>query len=223
MKIERLEIYSSKGQEQLRFYRDLLGLEIQNHKEDSFEVKLGYSVLKFKRAEQSTPYHIAIHIPDKQEEEALRWLKERVAILKNNTDEIVDFSNWQAKSMYFYDKEENIMEFISRRNFNKPESAIFSEKSLLGISEIGLATTNIREKFNFLRENCGLEVFDGSFERFCAIGDPEGLIITINKKLKDWFPTGDKASASEFGLQISHNGKTHHLKFEKDELSFVSK
>lgn len=218
MKIEKLEIYSGQVQEQYRFYRDVLELEIQNHSEDSFEVLTGYSILKIQYRKNATPYHIAFHIPDKQEEIALDWVKERVPVLKNNTDEIIDFSNWDAKSLYFYDADKNIMEFIARRNFHKPDSALFSEESIIGISEIGLATKNIEDKYKFLQKNFGLNVFDGNFEKFCAIGDDEGLLITINASLKDWFPTNDKAYISDFKMSFSQNGQFYKLNFENDQL-----
>src|SRR5680860_1374134 len=200
MKIEKLEIATADIGKQLHFYRDLLGLEIRDQEERSFEIVMGFSILKFRQDNNFTPYHIAIHIPDKQAGIALTWLKSRVSILKNDLDEIVDFSAWDAKSVYFYDEDKNIMEFIARGNFNKP----FSGKSLLGIAEIGLATNNIEEKFNFLQQNCGLEIFDGNFGKFCAIGDHQGLLITINKKLKNWFPTGDEAFSSDFRIEFSH-------------------
>lgn len=218
MKIEKLEIYSGQVQEQYRFYKDVLELEIQNHSEDSFEVVTGYSILKFQYRKNATPYHIAFHIPDKQEEIALDWVKERVPVLKNNTDEIIDFSNWDAKSLYFYDADKNIMEFIARRNFHKPDSALFSEESIVGISEIGLATKNIEDKYEFLQKKFGLNVFDGNFEKFCAIGDDEGLLITINAELKDWFPTNDKAFISDFKMSFSQNGQFYKLNFENDQL-----
>lgn len=218
MKIEKLTIFTSQLQEQLKFYRDNLQMEISHQSEDHFHLLAGYSVLEFRRREKSTPYHIAFHIPDKQEEEALRWLQERVSVLKSNNDEIVDFSNWDAKSLYFYDEDKNVMEFISRRDLNKPESAIFSGKSIVGIGEIGMPTENIQEKFDFLQQNCGLEVFDGSFERFCAIGDPQGLFITINKNRKDWFPTGDKAFSSDFKIEFTHKDKSCRLQFVDNEL-----
>lgn len=223
MKIEKLEIATADIGKQLHFYRDLLGLEIRDQKERSFEIVMGFSILKFRHDKKFTPYHIAIHIPDKQEGIALTWLKSRVSILKNNLDEIVDFSAWGAKSVYFYDEDKNIMEFIARGNFNKPFSDVFLEKSLLGIAEIGLATNNIEEKYNFLQKNCGLEVFDGNFEKFCAIGDHQGLIITINKKLKDWFPSGDEAFSSDFRIGFSHKGSNYDLDFINDCLKLAKK
>lgn len=221
MKIGKLTIFTSQLQEQLKFYRDNLQMEIRNQSEEHFNLIAGYSVLEFRQREKSTPYHIAFHIPDKQEEEALRWLKERVSILKSNSDEIIDFSNWDAKSVYFYDEDKNVIEFISRGHLNKPESAIFSGKSIVGISEIGIPTENIQEKFDFLQQNCSLEIFDGSFERFCAIGDPQGLFITINKNMKDWFPTGDKAFSSDFEIEFTHKEKSYHLQFLNNELKTV--
>ena len=221
MKIESLHIYTSNLEEQLKFFRDLFRLKIQNYSENSFEVVIGYSILKLTKKANATPYHIAFHIPDKQEDLALEWVKEKVPIIRSNNQEIIDFSNWKAKSLYFYDKDQNILEFISRRDNNPPETAIFSEDSILGIAEIGLATKNIEMKFQFLTENCQIKKFDGNFEKFCAIGDPDGLIITINKDLKDWFPANDKAFASEFSLKFNHQNKTHHIEFIDDALHFL--
>lgn len=181
-------------------------------------VVIGYSILKFQYRRHATPYHIAFHIPDKQEEIALKWVKARVSVLKSNGDEIVDFSNWNAKSLYFYDADKNILEFIARRDFYKPDSGLFSKKSLIGISEVGLATKNIEEKYELLKKNFGVEVFDGNFEKFCAIGDDEGLLITINAELKDWFPTNDKAFISDFKMSFIQNGQFYKLNFEKDQL-----
>lgn len=218
MKIEKLQIFTSNLEEQRAFYRDVMELEIENEDKNSFELALGYSMLRFEKKEGATPYHIAFHIPDDEEKEALQWLKERVAIQKSGDDEIVDFSNWNAKSVYFYDADKNILEFISRRNLNAKQLAYFSAESISGIAEIGLATTNIEEKFFFLHRECSLEIFDGSLEKFCAIGDPEGLIITINRDLKDWFPVDDKAYSSEFSLDFTHESQKYRIVYQNEQL-----
>lgn len=219
MKIEELEIYTTRLAEQKNFYREILELEILNENQISFEVQLGFSILKFVYKKNSTPYHIAIHITDKQEEKALDWLKSRGKILKAGNDEIIDFSNWNAKSVYFYDKDLNIMELISRRDFIKSESSEFSSKNLLGIAEIGLATNDLNDKFQFLKDKCKLQVYGGDCKIFCAIGDDQGLFITIDKNLKDWFPTGDKAFSSNFRIKFQNKGKRFELQFANDELA----
>ncbi len=63
MKIESLHIYTANLEEQLKFFRDLFRLKIQNYSENSFEVVIGYSILKFTQSANATPYHIAFHIP----------------------------------------------------------------------------------------------------------------------------------------------------------------
>lgn len=221
MKITRLHIDCKNIVKQKVFYKDILGLEIFNSTLSSFELHLGYSVLKFQEAESFTPYHIALHIPDKEEEKALEWLKAKVEVLKYENEEIIDFTGWDAKSIYFYDADKNIMEFISRRDFNGRSLNGFSGKSILGISEIGLATDNIQDKYQFLNANTGLEVFDGNFEKFCAIGDDEGLLITINGKLKTWFPTGDSAYNSEFKIELVYNENEYKLRYNGEKLQMM--
>ena len=109
MKITKLTIYSSNIEAQLKFYRDQLDFSVKDHSEKSFELQVGYSVLRFEYKEETTPYHIAFHIPDRQEEEAVAWLEGKRKIQKFNDKKIIDFSNWQAMSVYFYDEDQNIM------------------------------------------------------------------------------------------------------------------
>lgn len=221
MKITRLDVGCKNIVKQQQFYKDVLGLEILNSTINSFELQLGYSVLNFQEADDFTPYHIALHIPDKAEEKALEWLKSKLEVLKYEDLEIIDFKGWNAKSLYFYDEDKNIMEFISRRDFNGKSDESFSEKSILGISEIGLATEDIQEKHQFLSTNIGLEVFDGNFEKFCAIGDNKGLLITINSNFKTWFPTGDTAYNSEFKIQLEHNEKEYKFQYTGEKLKMI--
>ncbi len=218
MKINKLTIYSSNIQAQLKLYRDELHFKVNTYSENNFELQTGYSVLRFEYRENATPYHIAFHVPDNQEEQALKWVEYELKALPNNMEKIIDFSNWQAKSVYFYDEDKNIMELISRRNFSKPTSALFSAESIVGIAEIGLATDNVRNKFEEIKLGCELSKFDGNLERFCAVGEPSGLIITINKNQKDWFPTGDKAYASDFELEFEHESKNYQMKFSDNQL-----
>ncbi len=218
MKIKQLTVYTSNLEDQLEFYRDELNFNISSSGNNYFEIRAGYTRLRFELRKNATPYHIAFHIPDRKEEEAMEWLERIVPILKFNEDKIIDFPNWQARSVYFYDRDKNIMEFISRRDFKKPDSAIFNASSVIGIAEIGLVTGNIKDSFEELKMQCGLDRFDGDFERFCAIGDPSGLLITINNEKKDWFPSNDKAYSSDFKLEFEHGSKTFNLKFSNDSL-----
>ena len=221
MRIEFLQVYTRNFEEQKNFYGKTLQLPLKNISESIFQVQLGFSVLEFQQKESATPYHIAFHVPAFQEEKALVWLKQRVKILESDGEEIVDFPGWKAKSIYFYDTDKNIVEFISRKHFFPAESEGFSEESILGISEIGLATSTVQEKFNFLNNNFGLAKFTGDYEHFCATGDDEGLFIIINKEQKGWIPVGDKAFASEFEIKISVENAIFGASYKDERLTLL--
>lgn len=221
MKIEYLKIYTSRLKEQKQFYQHVLKLPMRKETETTFHVQVGYSVLEFHFRENATPYHFALHISAGQEVQALEWLKKKVDILKSDQEEIVDFPNWKAKSLYFYDADNNIVEFISRRNLFLSVSPEFSEKSIQGISEIGMATGDVEDKFRFLNTNFGISKFSGDYERFCAAGDDEGLFIIINKDRKDWIPTGDPAFASAFEIEFTIAKASSRLVFQNDRLELL--
>lgn len=222
MKIKELKIYTQNLLDQIDFYSNQIGLDLIETSETEAQFMVGKSILKIVKSEKFKPYHFAINIPKNKENEALKWLKERVKILKDGKTEIQDFDFWNAKAIYFYDIDQNIVEFIARKNMKNESKEEFSVNSLLEISEIGMPVNDIETTFSTLKKIANIEIFDGGFERFCAIGDENGLFICINKKIKDWFPTGDKAHSSEFEIKINENGCEYELEFINEEIKAVA-
>lgn len=221
MKIEYLRVYTSDLQTQVHFYRDVLGLIIEEVSHKKFRVQTGFSILEFEQRRHATPYHIAFHVPANKEKLALKWLEERLEVLEDRGHKIIDFPAWRARSVYFYDADKNILEFISRKHLFESEDENFSRESILGISEIGLATSDVEDKFNFLNEQFGLSKFTGDYQHFCATGDDEGLFIIINKNQKDWIPTGDKAFSSAFQIRIMIQKTIFRASFNNDSLTIL--
>ncbi len=222
MKIKELKVYTSKLKEQIQFYADILGLEIIERSKNSASFSIGLSRLIFEQRKIATPYHFAINIPSNKEKEALQWLKRKVDILKDGQDEMVDFVNWNAKAMYFYDADQNIVELIARKNLDNCSNREFNQNLFLEISEIGLPTENIHREFTILNKNCGLEVYDGSFERFCAIGNDRGLFICVNKNIKKWFPTNEIAFSSDFEVVINEKDKDYVVSYENEKIKVTA-
>ncbi|MFD2825901.1 VOC family protein [Leeuwenhoekiella polynyae] len=218
MKIQELKVYTPHLNLQRLFYEETLGLEAFNATNDRFSVKLGESILVFEERETATPYHFAITIPSNKEKEALIWLKQRVDILNYEGNTIQEFKNWNAKAIYFYDADHNIVEFIARNTLNNQTSDGFSKAQLLEISEIGLPTDAIEQSFIILNKTPGLEVYDGNFERFCAVGDANGLIILIDKNSRKWFPTNDTAYPSDFSLIAKVDRATFRIEYKNEIL-----
>lgn len=220
MQIKELKIFTAQLSRQTKFYTDVLNLQIKSRSEESVSFKIGHSVLIIEYRDYTKPYHFAINIPANKELEALEWLKERVKILKCQDGEIQDFKFWNAKAMYFYDEDKNIVELIARKNLNNASNVAFDQNAWLEISEIGLPTNDIEKQFNVLNTNFGLEVFFGSFDRFCAIGGENGLFICINKQKKEyWFPTNDIAYSSDFNIKIQTNKGIFDIAYKNGQLA----
>jgi len=221
MQITELILYTSNLSAQKGFYVDVLNIPLNSESENHIDFVIGNSLLRFKYKLNSKPYHFAINISSNKESEALIWLKERLTILKHFDDEIIDFISWNAKAIYFYDADRNIVEFIARKNLNTDSSTVFNSDSLLEISEIGVPVNHIEQVYNKLHTTCELGVYFGNFDKFCAIGGERGLFIVIDKNSKNWFPTNDKAFASDFSVKILANKQQYTIYFSKGELTIV--
>lgn len=214
MEIKQLTLFTKQLQTQRTFYHSTLGLPIKSEAPDAICFAIGRTGFTLKEWPEATPYHFAINIPANMEHLALSWLKERVGILRDGENEIQDFSSWNARSVYFYDPDMNILEFISRRNLKIPPRASFGPNCLFEVSEIGMAVDEIADYFIKLKEVAGLRQFDGDMEHFGAIGDEHGLFICINRLKKTWYPSGDKAYPSDFEMLFSNNGHSFLLSYK---------
>lgn len=222
MKIKELKIYTSKLSSQIDFYKNVIGFEIIERSDTEGVFKIGKSRLRIIKSDKFLPYHFAINIPCNKEIEALEWLKARVEILKNGNNEIQDFDFWNAKAIYFYDMDKNIVELIARKNLKNESQENFNVHSMIEVSEIGIPVSDVKSVFDSINQIAHLKKFDGEFERFCAIGDEHGLFICINKDIKDWFPTGDTAYSSEFEIKFEEDGKEYNVEFRNEEIKFIS-
>ena len=219
MKIKELKLYSGHLIEQKEFYVSLFGLELINESASSFTVKVGDTLLSLIKSDDNPCYHFAINIPSNQILESAKWLSERIDILPFRNEEIVNFPNWNAKSIYFYDADKNIVEFIARRNLNMNSNNSFSGESLLHVSEIGVPTSNVPMLYKQLNEEYGLEKYDCDLKRFCAVGNEYGLFIVVNYKLKKWLPAMDEALPFPFEIHFdNNNGNSFSLRLENEAI-----
>lgn len=223
MEIKELKIYTQNLLQQVDFYSKKLGLALIDKTENQATFQIGKSKFRIVKSDKSQPYHFAINIPNNKEIESLAWLNNRVEILKDGENEIQYFDGWNAKAIYFYDIDNNIVEFIARKNLKNESHADFDVDSLLEISEIGMPVRDIESTFNALKKISSIEIFDGEFNRFCAIGDEYGLFICINKQVKDWFPAGDKANSSAFEIRFREKGSEYEIAFINEQIKAVAK
>lgn len=215
MRINELTLQTSKLQEVKSFYTKILGLEINEETFDMFSVKIGWSTLRFKKSTTQHLYHYCFLIPSNVFEEALEWMVERVAILEiENGEKIVNFEEWNAQSFYFYDGSGNIAEFIVHHDLNNDIYQEFNIAEVLGISEIGIGTDDVKKINSILEETCQTEFWKGDLIRFGTNGAQEGKFLLSNYNEKEtWFPTQIKIEPSPFEIKIENKGKLYQLKY----------
>lgn len=216
MQVKELQLHCQPLEAQLQFYRDTLGLPIVQQKENSFEVQIGSSLLRFVKGSENSYYHFAINIASFQADAALNWLQDRLEVLPYQGNKMVDFSNWNALAMYFYDPARNIVEFIARRNLALQQEGDFSPQSLFHISEVGLPTQDVEGISKQLQNTLNMQPFDGDMQRFGAVGDEKGLFIIVDQEEKTWIPPSDQAKPFPFQLRATTaEGKDFEARYHK--------
>ncbi len=152
-------------------------------------------------------YHFAFLVPGDRFEAALAWARDRVELLPDpETGEAVfDFTNWDAKAVYFHDPAGSIVELIAHRGIGEAgATGAFAPSELLGLSEIGLVCDppSLAEA---LERELGLEVWDGSVEgegRLAFVGAKARTLI-LCRAGRPWLPTGRPAEAHPVEVTLS--------------------
>jgi catechol-2,3-dioxygenase len=174
---------------QREFYANTLGLPVLSSTPDGLRLDARRTRLTFEHSEQPHRYHFALNIPENQFAEARAWIAARVALVRDSSgkDEF-PFPHWNAHALYFRDPVGNIVEFIARHGLPNASDEPFGPRSLLSVSEIGLAVPNVPEAVRWLGETFGLPVYDGAgSQEFTAVGDEDGLFIVVRLG-RVWFP-----------------------------------
>ena len=195
MVIQRLNLETSKPRELTEFYRDILGLPV-NQDVDDLRIIVRDSELLFKKSSRgdSPFYHFAFNIPCNKIEEAKSWLEQKVELIwmEDYKSDIAEFVNWHARSVYFFDPAGNIVEFIARMDLKNDESEPFSQKQILSISEAGLVfpKDELLSNTESMIDDYQLNYFDKQppLPQFKALGDDEGLFIIVPAN-RNWYPT----------------------------------
>jgi len=220
--IKQLSLYSDKIVDLYNFYTGKLGFR-GKLSDSQFVLKTANDAeITFHKSEKSNYYHFAFNIPTNKVYEAHRWLENRVEVLPEpeTGNEIIHFVDWNAHAVYFKDPAGNIVEFIARHELDNTSTHHFSIRDVLSISEIGVPSNNVLENFEKLHDQLWLQRYSGDFEKFCAAGDEEGLIILTNMD-RDWFPTDTKSKSFPFEADLEHLQKKSRISYQAGDLDVI--
>jgi catechol-2,3-dioxygenase len=192
MRITALTISTAFVDECRRFYVDLLGFQEYEvvGGSDGLALQIGYTRFTFVPGTADARYHFAFNVRPDQLENAAEWLQRfGVELIPGSQGHFVDFPNWKARSVYFFDPAGNIVEIIARASIKPAGNAPkFSAASLLGISEIGLVTDDLAAYRDWLGAVHGISGFirQQNTDQFTALGDDEGLLLLVPAG-REWF------------------------------------
>jgi len=209
MNISELQLFTNSVSSLKKFYSDVLGLQLTESSNRMFSVRVGATDLIFLEEPATNPYyHFAINIPHNQISGAIEWLKPKVNLIEHNGSPIIDFPNWNAHSVYFYDPAGNIVELIARHDLDNASDEPFSVNSFLNISEVGMPVDNVEEFHHKLVESLDEKLWWGNLETFAAIGDQIGLFIVVTKN-RNWFPTDKPCNIYPLTVKITNENSEH--------------
>ncbi|MFK7950488.1 MAG: VOC family protein [Saprospiraceae bacterium] len=193
MKFDEIILQTDDIQTVQDFYTNILSLKLLKATENFVSINVGTTTLTFKLSITTNPtYHYAINIPKNQFEVACEWLRQRTdTIIYKNSDK-VDFPNWNAHAIYFYDSVGNIGELIARHDLDNTTDKPFTAESLLNVSEIGLPTSNVPKLAKALKTAIEIDTYVSGGENFEPLGDENGLFICVVLD-RNWFPTKIKS------------------------------
>jgi catechol-2,3-dioxygenase len=181
------------------FYVDALGFRALVRQPTELTLAVGISTLTFRPAElgEAPFFHFAFQISADDVEAAAAWFGSVGPLLPFEEQEIIDFPNWQARSVYLRDPSGNIIECIGRRPLGLPATPEpFTAAAIHSLSEIGLVTDEVPALAAHLVTMLGLPYFSRqpADPRFTALGDDEGLLLLVPPG-RAWFPTTTAVSA----------------------------
>lgn len=215
MKILEIELLSDDISQTEAFYKKVLGLQpyLKEGKSTLF-FDIGFTKLIFRKSENVKPvYHFAVDIPNNLFDEAFRKIKSQTSILEVEPGiDIAEFTNWDARSFYFYDNNGNVLEFITRYGNKTFSNNLFSSESYLAVSEIGLVTAKVPEFAYGLAKKFGIPIFHRQprVDKFTVSGDDDGLLIVVENG-REWYPVAKKAYSFRTRILFMNDGVLCHF------------
>jgi catechol-2,3-dioxygenase len=161
MRIQELSLHTRHLAEQKDFYHTALGLPLLAETTASFTLKAGATRLRFEEAQQDVLYHVAFTIPRNTFTETKSWLRKYVSLLRKHSEDEFFFATLNARSFYFCDAANNILELIVYYDLNHETEGPFGPAQVLHVSEIGLPVEDVLAQVSLLKEKLTIEPYRG--------------------------------------------------------------
>jgi catechol-2,3-dioxygenase len=200
------------------FYKNKLQLRAIKSNAKAISIGAGKTTLIFEQTNNAEKpfYHVAFNIASNKIEEAMQWLNNKAELLwiEEYKSYIAEFTDWNARSVYFIDPAGNIIEFIARFDLHDEVEEPFSSVYIRNVSETGIVfdAQDFGARVNKLMQQYQLEYFSRQqpLKHFRAIGDDEGLFIVVPER-RNWYPTNIAAGIFPLSVVFENNNREYRL------------
>ncbi len=199
------------------FYHRLLLLDVLEEKPDRLTIAGGRTPITFVRSEAGAGqpfYHFAFNIPENKVQSARDWQKERTPLLpipeplrdRKYSPDVVNYSHWNAHSVFFLDPGGNVVEYIGRHDMKNGAPGPFSNKDILYASEIAFVADDVAAMATHLKGAVGVGQYKGGDGNFMALGDEHGLLLVMKRGRVISFALKEKKAVSVYPTAVSVQG-----------------
>ena len=212
-RLAQCELMTGTSLEAMRaFYGDRLGLQVAQDG-TSLAIKAGDTRILFVHDDtaQAPFYHFAFNIPENKIRQARDWQAERSPLLAiperthaaGYPAEVVDYSHWNAHSIFFLDPGGNVVEYIARHDLKNGNADPFTPRDILCTSEIALIVDDVLATAERLRADFVLPTYRGASDEFVALGDEHGLLLVMRRgRILNFHPESLEKAAAVFPTRL---------------------
>jgi hypothetical protein len=212
-RLAECELATAASIEAMRtFYGDRLGMTVA-HDATSLAIRAGDTRIRFVHdaAAPAPFYHFAFNIPENKIRLARDWQAERSPLLpipeRNRAagypPEVVDYSHWNAHSIFFLDPAGNVVEYIARHDLKNAAEGPFTPRDILCTSEIALIVEDVIGTAETLRRDFVLPTYRGASGDFTALGDEHGLLLVMRRgRILDFNHESQEKAAKIFPTRV---------------------
>jgi hypothetical protein len=207
------------------FYQATLGLRVLVDTTERLTIDAGATRISFvpspagrsaDPADGAPFYHFAFNIPENKILAAHRWQSQRTPLLPiparlrdaNYPADVVNYSHWNAHSIFFFDPASNVVEYIARHDLRNAAPGEFDSADILYASEIAFVVDEVGEAAAKLKEIASVQQYRGGDDQFTALGDEHGLLLVMKRGRVISFDAEQRKAVTVFATRASIRAAT---------------
>lgn len=193
--IENIRLLTSTSLKVMKeFYLTKMRFVLQSESASEITFIAGQSTVTFVKVDKSYGdpwYHFAFNIPENKLLKARDWHLKHTSLIPTPKrardpkypDDVRHFPHWNAHSLFFWDPAGNLLEYIARHDLKNSATGSFTSKDILNISEIAFVVDDQQLEAKTIHNKLGLDVYPKTTDFWWAMGDENGLLLCIPKRL----------------------------------------